>query len=41
VFIHASVLKRAGIFELAEGQRVAITVGEGHKGPEATSLRLA
>ena len=40
VFVHATVLNRAGISDLAEGQRVAITVAEGRKGPEVVSLRL-
>jgi len=40
VFVHASVLNRAGISDLAEGQRVAMGVAEGRKGPEAVSLRL-
>jgi CspA family cold shock protein len=41
VFIHASVLRRAGIVELTPGQHVAVMVGEAPKGPEATSVRLA
>ena len=40
VFVHASTLKRAGIFDLAQGQRVAVTIGEAPRGPEAVSLRL-
>jgi CspA family cold shock protein len=39
-FIHATALNRAGISDLAEGQRVEMTVREGHKGPEVVSLRL-
>ena len=35
IFVHASVLNRAGIADLAEGQRVAVDVIEGRKGPEA------
>jgi CspA family cold shock protein len=38
--VHASALNRAGIADLAEGQRVAVDVIEGRKGPEAASLRL-
>jgi cold shock CspA family protein len=38
--VHASTLKRAGIADLAEGQRVAVEVIDGRKGPEAASLRL-
>ena len=40
IFVHASALNRAGINELAEGQRVAVDVVEGGKGPEAASIRL-
>ena len=40
IFVHASVLKRAGIADLAEGQHVAVDVVDGRKGPEAASLRL-
>ena len=39
IFVHASALERAGIMGLAEGQRVAVDVAEGQKGPEAVSLR--
>ena len=40
IFVHTSALKRAGISELAEGQRVAVDMVEGGKGPEAVSIRL-
>ena len=40
IFVSASALNRAGISELAEGQRVAVDMVEGSKGPEAVSLRL-
>jgi CspA family cold shock protein len=40
IFVHASALERAGIAGLAEGQRVAVDVIDGRKGPEATGLRL-
>ena len=40
IFLHASALNRAGISELAEGQRVAVDMVEGGKGPEAVSIRL-
>jgi CspA family cold shock protein len=40
IFVHASALQRAGITGLAEGQRVAVDVADGQKGPEAVSLRL-
>src|SRR3984893_546512 len=40
IFVHAAALKRAGIADLAEGQRVAVDVIDGRKGPEAASLRL-
>ena len=38
--MHASALERAGIMELAEGQRVAVDMVEGGKGPEAAGIRL-
>jgi CspA family cold shock protein len=41
VFVHASVLQRAGLQTLAEGQRVTMDVAEGRKGPEAVAIRLA
>ena len=41
VFVHASALQRAGIMALDEGQRVVVDIAEGHKGPEATAVRLA
>ena len=40
IFVHASALNRAGITELAEGQRVAVDMVEGGKGPEAVNIRL-
>jgi cold shock protein len=40
IFVHASALNRAGISELAEGQRVAVDVVESAKGAEALSIRL-
>ncbi|MGA7865862.1 MAG: cold-shock protein [Stellaceae bacterium] len=41
IFVHASVLEKAGVTPLNEGQRVFIGVAEGRKGPEATSIRVA
>ena len=40
IFVHATALERSGVMGLAEGQRVAVDVAEGQKGPEAISLRL-
>ena len=40
IFVHASALNRAGLTQLSEGQRVAVDVVEGGKGPEALSIRL-
>ena len=39
-FVHASALKRAGVTDLADGQRVAVDVIDGKKGPEAAASRL-
>jgi cold shock protein len=39
--VHASVLQRAGIMGLNEGQRVFVGVTEGRKGPEAASVQVA
>ena len=33
-------VKRAGITDLAEGQRVAVNIVDGSKGPEAADVRL-
>jgi len=41
LFVHVSVLDRAGITGLNEGQRVFVGVAEGKKGPEAASIRVA
>ena len=40
IFVHASALNRGGITELSEGQRVAVDMIEGGKGPEGVSVRL-
>jgi cold shock protein len=40
IFLHASVLNRAGIADLLEGQRLAVDIIDGRKGPEAASVRL-
>lgn len=41
VFIHATVLERAGLGPLQEGQSVRMGVVQGAKGPEAGSISLA
>jgi CspA family cold shock protein len=41
VFVHASALKRAGIVNLNEGQRVYVGIAEVRKGPEAASIQIA
>jgi CspA family cold shock protein len=41
IFVHASVLQRAGIESLSPGQRVTVGIIEGRKGPEASAIRLA
>jgi CspA family cold shock protein len=40
IFIHATALERSGITGLAEGQRVAMDVGDGQRGPEVVRVRL-
>jgi CspA family cold shock protein len=40
LFVHASALQRLGLADLSEGQRVAVDVADGQKGPEAVGLRL-
>jgi cold shock protein len=40
IFVHASALNRAGLTALSKGQRVAVDMIEGGKGPEAVSIRL-
>src|SRR5690242_12491773 len=40
VFIHATVLERAGLGPLQEGQTVRMGVVQGQKGPEAGSINL-
>jgi CspA family cold shock protein len=40
VFIHATVLERAGLGPLQEGQTVRMGVVQGQKGPEAGSISL-
>lgn len=38
LFVHRSVLQRAGLNELEEGRRVVVKVVQGRKGPEAGSI---
>jgi CspA family cold shock protein len=40
IFVHASALNRGGLADLVEGQRVAVDMVEGSKGPEAVNVRL-
>lgn len=40
VFVHASTLQRAGLTDLAEGQRVMMGVVAGSKGREASNISL-
>jgi len=40
VFVHVSVVERAGLRGLDEGQRLAMKVVKTQKGREATSLSL-
>jgi len=41
VFLHASVVRRAGLMEVQPGQRVRYTAIEREKGPEARTLEVA
>src|SRR5262249_47580418 len=41
VFVHASALARSGVLSLREGQRVFVSVVEGQKGPQVSSLQIA
>jgi cold shock protein len=40
IFVHTSALRRAGLTNLNQGQRVVVGVVEGRKGPEAGWIRL-
>jgi len=40
IFVHASALNRGGLTLLSEGQRVAVDMVQGGKGPEAVNIRL-
>ena len=39
VFVHSSVVKDAGISDLAEGDSITFEVEEGAKGPSAVNLQ--
>lgn len=41
VFVHWSAIQMDGYRALDEGQRVEFEIGEGQKGPQAESVRLA
>lgn len=41
VFVHASALSRSGLSALLEGQKVVFEQGQGKKGTEVQSIRLA
>ena len=40
VFLHRSVLSQAGLSDIDDGQRVRMSVVQGQKGPEASSVEL-
>jgi len=40
IFLHISVVERAGVNSLIEGQRVRVSTSQGQKGPQAESLEL-
>ncbi|MFP3578849.1 MULTISPECIES: cold-shock protein [unclassified Arthrobacter] len=41
IFVHWSALQMDGFRALEEGQRVEFELGEGQKGPQAESVRVA
>ncbi len=41
LFLHRTVLERAGLQDLAEGTRVRVQTSEGAKGPQVSTLALA
>jgi CspA family cold shock protein len=41
VFVHISVIRKAGIADLSEGQRISVRVTETAKGRQAVSIVLA
>ena len=41
VFLHRSILERAGLSELAEGTRVRVRIVQGKKGPQVGTIALA
>ncbi|RWN46919.1 MAG: cold-shock protein [Mesorhizobium sp.] len=41
VFVHANALNRSGLSVLVEGQKVFVECGQGKKGLEVRSIRLA
>nr|WP_281406609.1 cold-shock protein [Mesorhizobium japonicum] len=41
IFVHATALTRSGLGMLMEGQKVFVQCGQGKKGPEVRSIRLA
>lgn len=41
VFVHYSAIDMTGYKVLEEGQKVVFEVGQGQKGPQAESVRLA
>ena len=41
VFLHGSVLNRAGLGAVEPGERVSVMVEQGTRGPQATDIELA
>ncbi|MFN3232582.1 MAG: cold-shock protein [Alphaproteobacteria bacterium] len=41
IFVHMETLRRAGIMQLQQGDRVDVKIGQGNKGLQAAAIRLS
>ena len=41
IFVHMETLRRAGITDIAAGQRVKVRIGEGERGPLVAQIELS